>query len=57
MNTLLAAANAPSVVGAPSNPVSGAATGEAIVGLLSPDYYFGYLESAIDAGVDKVRGK
>lgn len=36
---------------------SGAAAGEAIVGLLSPDYYFGYLESAIDAGVGKVRGK
>jgi thioredoxin-related protein len=35
----------------------GAATGEAIVGLLSPDYYFGYLESAIDAGIGRVRGK
>ena len=35
----------------------GNATGDAIVGLLIPDYYFGYLESAIDAGVNKVRGK
>lgn len=32
-------------------------TGEAIVGLLTPDYYFGYLEAAIDEGVRKVRGK
>ncbi len=32
-------------------------TGDAIVGLLIPDYYFGYLESAIDAGISKVRGK
>jgi len=32
-------------------------TGEAIVGLLTPDYYFGYLETAIDEGVRKVRGK
>jgi len=32
-------------------------TGEAIVGLLTPDYYFGYLESAIEAGMSKVRGK
>ena len=31
--------------------------GEAIVGLLSPDYYFGYLENAIDEGGRKVRGK
>ena len=30
---------------------------EAIVGLLSPDYYFGYLEAAIDEGGRKVRGK
>jgi thioredoxin-related protein len=35
----------------------GRETGDAIVGLLIPDYYFGYLESAIDAGVSKVRGK
>ena len=35
----------------------GADTGEAIVGLLTPDYYFGYLESAIEAGMSKVRGK
>jgi thioredoxin-related protein len=32
-------------------------TGEAIVGLLTPDYYFGYLEAAIDEGGRKVRGK
>jgi thioredoxin-related protein len=30
---------------------------EAIVGLLIPDFYFGYLEAAIDAGLHKVRGK
>jgi thioredoxin-related protein len=30
---------------------------EAIVGLLTPDYYFGYLETAIDEGGRKVRGK
>ena len=30
---------------------------EAIVGLLIPDYYFGYLEAAIDQGGSKVRGK
>ena len=30
---------------------------EAIVGLLTPDYYFGYLEAAIDDGIRKVRGK
>ena len=35
----------------------GAATSEAIVGLLIPDYYFGYLEAAIDQGLGKVRGK
>jgi len=35
----------------------GAATSEAIVGLLIPDYYFGYLEAAIDGGLSKVRGK
>ncbi len=35
----------------------GNTVGDAIVGLLIPDYYFGYLESAIDAGVNKVRGK
>ena len=29
---------------------------ETIVGLLTPDYYFGYLEAAIDEGVRKVRG-
>ena len=32
-------------------------TGEAIVGMLTPDYYYGYLESAIDEGGHKVRGK
>ncbi|MHB1354320.1 MAG: SoxW family protein [Thiobacillus sp.] len=31
--------------------------GDAIVGLLSADYYFGYLENAIDEGARKVRGK
>lgn len=30
-------------------------TGEPIVGLLTPDYYFGYLEAAIDDGLRKVR--
>ncbi|WP_296638894.1 thioredoxin family protein [Thiobacillus sp. 65-1402] len=35
----------------------GADASEAIVGLLSPDYYFGYLEAAIDEGIRKVRGK
>jgi thioredoxin-related protein len=35
----------------------GGDTGEAIVGLLTPDYYFGYLEAAIDEGLRKVRGK
>jgi len=34
----------------------GAAASEAIVGLLTADYYFGYLEAAIDEGVRKVRG-
>jgi thioredoxin-related protein len=31
--------------------------GEAIVGMLTPDYYFGYLEAAIDEGGRRVRGK
>ncbi len=35
----------------------GKATGEAIVGLLIPDFYFGYLEAAIDEGGRKVRAK
>jgi len=35
----------------------GVAASEAIVGLLIPDYYFGYLEAAIDEGLRKVRGK
>jgi hypothetical protein len=34
----------------------GVAASEAIVGLLIADYYFGYLEAAIDEGVRKVRG-
>lgn len=38
------------------NP-QGADASEAIVGLLTPDYYFGYLEAAIDEGLQKVRGK
>lgn len=32
-------------------------TSEAIVGLLIPDFYFGYLEAAIEEGMSKVRGK
>jgi thioredoxin-related protein len=28
-----------------------------IVGLLTPDYYFGYIESAMEEGLDKLRGK
>ena len=32
-------------------------SGEAIVGMLTADYYFGYLEAAIDEGGRKVRGK
>ncbi len=35
----------------------GNGVGDPIVGLLIPDFYFGYLENAIDAGVSKVRGK
>lgn len=35
----------------------GNGVGDAIVGLLIPDFYFGYLENAIDAGLSKVRGK
>lgn len=34
----------------------GVATSEPIVGLLIADYYFGYLEAAIDEGKRKVRG-
>lgn len=34
----------------------GVAASEAIVGLLIADYYFGYLEAAIDEGIRKVRG-
>lgn len=37
--------------------LDGQPTGDAIVGLLIPDYYFGYLESAIDNGMKKVRGR
>ncbi len=36
---------------------SGKAASEDIVGLLIPDYYFGYLEAAIDEGIRKVRFK
>lgn len=35
----------------------GNAAGEPIVGLLIADFYFGYLENAIDAGLRKTRGK
>jgi len=35
----------------------GGDTGEAIVGMLTPDYYFGYLEAAIEEGLRTVRGK
>ena len=30
---------------------------EPIVGLLTPDYYFGYLDSAIQEGIKKIRGE
>ena len=30
---------------------------DAIVGLLTPDYYFGYLDAAIEEGIGKIRGK
>jgi hypothetical protein len=30
---------------------------EPIVGLLIPDYYFGYIQNAIEEGTRKVRGK
>lgn len=30
---------------------------EAIVGLLTPDYYFGYLETAIDEGLGKMQAR
>ncbi len=32
-------------------------TGEPLVGLLTPDYYFGYLEAVIDEGLRKVRAR
>lgn len=32
-------------------------TGDPLVGLLTPDYYFGYLEAAIDEGLRKVRSR
>lgn len=35
----------------------GKETGDPIVGLLLADFYFGYLEAAIDDGISKVRGK
>lgn len=28
-----------------------------IVGLLTPDFYFGYIESAMEEGLEKIRGK
>jgi thioredoxin-related protein len=31
--------------------------GDAIVGLITPDYYLGYLEAAIDEGLQKVRSQ
>ncbi len=35
----------------------GRETGEPLVGLLTPDYYFGYLEAVIDEGLGKVRAR
>jgi len=35
----------------------GTEASEPIIGLLTPDYYFGYIESAIEEGARKVRGK
>jgi thioredoxin-related protein len=35
----------------------GQETGDAIVGLLIPDYYFGYIQNAIEEGTRKVRGQ
>jgi thioredoxin-related protein len=35
----------------------GEATSEPIIGLLTPDYYFGYIQNAINDGLSKVRGK
>jgi len=35
----------------------GEATSEPIIGLLTPDYYFGYIQNAIEDGLSKVRGK
>lgn len=32
-------------------------TGDPLVGLLAPDYYFGYLEAVIDEGLRKVRAR
>jgi thioredoxin-related protein len=36
---------------------SGKEVSEPIIGLLTPDFYGGYLDQAIQAGVDKLRGK
>ncbi|HMM47383.1 MAG TPA: thioredoxin family protein [Thiobacillaceae bacterium] len=36
---------------------AGREASEAIVGMLTPDYYFGYLEAAIDEGLSKMRRK
>jgi thioredoxin-related protein len=33
----------------------GAAVGDAIVGLLGPDFYFGYIDSAISAGIEAMK--
>jgi hypothetical protein len=35
----------------------GQETGEPIIGLLIPDYYFGYIQNAIEEGTRKIRGK
>lgn len=35
----------------------GEPVGEPIVGLLIPDYYYGFLETAIEAGLAKVRAR
>jgi thioredoxin-related protein len=36
---------------------SGKELAEPIVGLLTPDYYYGYLQSAIEEGLEKINGK
>jgi thioredoxin-related protein len=32
-------------------------TSEALIGLMIPDYYFGYLDAAVDEGIRKMRAK